>query len=283
MNDNVLQGKVAVVAGVANNASLAWQIAKPLNIAGASIALFFQDDPRIRKNVAELLGELTQDCQMFPVDVSNDTDIGEGFRFVRENFGKVDIIVHSIAFADGQYVNGRLLDIPREQFGQLMNVNVYSLIALLRGVGSLFVPGGSAMALTYEGGRRVFPRYHVMGPAKAALDHLIRILAEELGENDIRINAISSGPARTMAGRMLKGITDMVHHVEETAPLHSHHYIDTLGNLAVLLASDGGRFIMGETIHVDAGHHVLGNFPTESDPQTSPETNSFRTIGRRTE
>src|ERR1700733_8073990 len=229
----VFEGKTALILGVANKRSIAWAIAKRLADGGATLAFTFQGE-RIEKNVRDL-AETVQSPLVTELDVRNDDQIDRVFREVGEAFdGKLDILVHSVAFAAAEDLEGRFTDTPRDRFWMAIDVSAYSLVACTRAAEPLFerAGGGSVLTMTYLGGERAVPHYNVMGVAKATLDSSVKYLAWDLGEKNIRVNAISAGPVRTLAARSIAGFPTMEAIVEERSPLHRHVDADDVGAAA---------------------------------------------------
>jgi enoyl-[acyl-carrier protein] reductase I len=253
------EGKRGLVLGVANRRSIAWAIAKRLADEGAELAFTFQGE-RIEKNVRELSdsvgGRLVTEC-----DVRSDDGIERVFREVGELFdGGLDLLVHSVAFAAAEDLDGRFTDTPRERFWLALDVSAYSLVACARSAEPLMEArgGGSIVTMTYLGGERAVPHYNVMGVAKAALDSSVKYLAWDLGRKEVRVNAISAGPVRTLAARSIAGFPTMEAIVEERSPLHRHIDADDVGSAAAYLLSDEARTVTGMTLYVDSGYHSMG-------------------------
>ncbi|MBI4506012.1 MAG: enoyl-ACP reductase [Chloroflexi bacterium] len=253
----MLQGKLGVVFGVANRRSIAWGIAQALSGAGARLALTYQE--RVGDTVNELAATLPGSMTM-PCDVTRDEDIEGTFARLDEAFGGLDILVHSLAFAPHEALAGTFVDTTREAFRIALDVSAYSLVALARAARPLMERrgGGSIITMTYLGSDRVFPRYNVMGVAKAALESSVRYLASELGPPSIRVNAISAGPIRTLAARSIPGFPRMEEHVRQAAPLRRNTEAAEVGDVALFLASDLSRGVTGEVIFCDSGYHVMG-------------------------
>src|ERR671925_232493 len=252
-------GKRGLVLGVANRRSIAWAIAQELAKGGASLAFTFQGE-RIEKGVRELADSvgspLVTEC-----DVRADEDLGRVISEVGEAFGgELDLLVHSVAFADARDLEGRFTDTPRDRFWLALDVSAYSLVASARAAEPLMeaAGGGSILTMTYLGGERAVPHYNVMGVAKAALDASVRYLAWDLGQKNIRVNAISAGPVRTLAARSIAGFPTMEAIVEERSPLHRHIAADDVGAAAAYLLSDAARNVTGTTLYVDSGYHAMG-------------------------
>jgi enoyl-[acyl-carrier protein] reductase I len=253
------EGKRGLVTGVANRRSIAWGIARRLADEGAQLAFTFQGE-RLEKNVRELADSagspLVTSC-----DVRSDDDVDRVLREVAETFdGQLDILVHSVAFAAAEDLEGRFTDTPRDRFWLALDVSAYSLVALARGVEPLMeaAGGGSILTMTYLGGERAVPHYNVMGVAKATLDSSVQYLAWDLGRKNIRVNAVSAGPVRTLAARSIAGFPTMESIVEERSPLHRPIDADDIGAGAAYLLSDDARNVTGTTLYVDSGYHAMG-------------------------
>jgi enoyl-[acyl-carrier protein] reductase I len=250
-------GKRGLVLGVANRRSIAWAIAKRLADGGAELAFTFQGD-RIEKSVREL-AESVSSPLVTACDVRSDEDLERVFREAGEMFdGRLDLLVHSVAFAAAEDLEGRFTDTPRDRFWMALDVSAYSLVASARLAEPLMEAGGSILTMTYLGGVRAVPHYNVMGVAKAALDASVRYLAWDLGQKEIRVNAISAGPVRTVAARSIAGFPTMEAIVEERSPLHRHIEADDVGAAAAYLLSDDARNVTGTTLYVDSGYHSMG-------------------------
>ena len=253
------EGKQALVLGVANKRSIAWAIAKRLAGEGAQLAFTYQGE-RIEKNVKELADSVSSPL-VTECDVRSDEDVARVFSEVADAFGGgLDILVHSVAFAAAEDLEGRFTDTPRDRFWLALDVSAYSLVACAHAAEPLMESrgGGSILTMTYLGGERAVPHYNVMGVAKSALDASVRYLAWDLGQKNIRVNSISAGPVRTLAARSIAGFTTMEALVEERAPLHRHIDADDVGASAAYLLSDDARNVTATTLYVDAGYHAMG-------------------------
>src|SRR6201993_2542712 len=253
------KGKRALVLGVANKRSIAWAIAQQLADGGARLAFTYQGE-RIEKSVRDLAATvdspLVTEC-----DVRSDEDIARVFGEVSEVFGgKLDLLVHSVAFAAAEDLEGRFTDTPRDRFWMALDFSAYSLVATARAAEPLMesAGGGSIVTMTYLGGERAVPHYNVMGVAKATLDASVRSLAWDLGEKNIRVNAVSAGPVRTLAARSIAGFPTMEAIVEERAPLHRPIGAADVAGAAAYLLSDDARNVTGTTLYVDSGYHAMG-------------------------
>ena len=250
-------GKVALVLGVANQRSIAWGIAKALAAEGARLVLTYQNE-RLRENVeglAATIGAATFEC-----DVTSDEAIASLMAHVSERMGGLDALVHSVAYAPREALEGRYADTSREAFKTALDVSCYSLVALCRAAEPLMKArgGGSVLTLTYYGSEKVMPGYNVMGVAKAALEASVRYLAYELGASGIRVNAISAGPLNTLAARGVSGFTEMRRIHAERAPLRRNIELDEVAKAAVFLLGPAASGITGEVVYVDAGYHIMG-------------------------
>lgn len=254
-----LTGKKALVTGIANNRSIAWGIAQQLHQAGAELGVTYLPDEkgRYERKVRELVNPLNPSV-FLPCDVQNDSQIESTFETIAQEWGKLDILIHSLAFASKEDLSGEFSATSREGFTQAMEISTYSLTRLARAAKPLMSEGGSIVTLTYLGGERVIPNYNVMGVAKAGLQMSVRYLAAELGSQKIRVNAISAGPIRTLASSAVDGILDMIRHVEEVAPLQRTVTQQEVGNSAAFLCSDLAGGITGQVLYVDAGYEIMG-------------------------
>ena len=250
--------KVGLIVGVANHRSLAWAIAQATAKAGATLILTYQG--RFEAHVGELAETLTPRPLVLPLDVANDDDIANVVAKIKEAHGGLDFVVHGAAFASRDEITGRFLNTTRDGFKQALDISAYSMIALARGAHPLMAArgGGSVLTLTFLGSDRVFPNYNVMGVAKAALESSVRYLAADLGPDNIRVNAISAGPVKTLAAAGIGGFSSILGVVREKAPLRRAIDSAEVGDAAAFLLSDAGRGITGEVLMVDAGFHVLG-------------------------
>jgi enoyl-[acyl-carrier protein] reductase I len=248
--------KKALIFGVANDHSIAWAIAQALHREGAELGLTYVGESierRVRP-LAESLGVQT----VLPCDVSKDDDIAAVFTAVKERWGRVDIVIHAVAFAVREELKGRFLNTSRSGFHVALDVSTYSLIAIARCAEPLMTAGGSLLTLTYFGAEKVLPNYNVMGVAKAALEASVRYLAWDLGPQGIRVNAISAGPIRTLSAAGITGFKDMLHHHEERAPLRRNIRPEEVAGTALYLCSDLGSAVTGEVVHADGGYNIVG-------------------------
>ena len=253
------EGKRGLVLGVANRRSIAWAIAKRLADGGAQLAFTYQGE-RIEKSVREL-AESVSSPHVTACDVRSDEDVARVFDEVGTAFdGQLDLLVHSVAFAAADDLEGRFTDTPRDRFWLALDVSAYSLVACARAAEPLMeaAGGGAVVTMTYLGGERAVPHYNVMGVAKAALDASVRYLAWDLGQKNIRVNAISAGPVRTLSARSIAGFPTMEAIVEERSPLHRHIDSGDVGAAAEYLLSDDAKNVTGTTLYVDSGYHAMG-------------------------
>ncbi|MDM9581763.1 MULTISPECIES: enoyl-ACP reductase FabI [unclassified Nostoc] len=254
-----LTGKNALVTGIANNRSIAWGIAQQLHKAGANLGITYLPDERgkMEKKVAELVEPLNPSL-FLPCNVQDEDQIKSTFETIREQWGKLDILIHCLAFASKDDLSGDFSQTSRSGFNTALEISTYSLVQLSGAAKPLMTEGGSIVTLTYLGGVRAIPNYNVMGVAKAGLEMSVRYLAAELGPQNIRVNAISAGPIRTLASSAVGGILDMIHHVEEVAPLRRTVTQLEVGNAAAFLCSDLSSGITGQILYVDAGYEIMG-------------------------
>lgn len=254
-----LTGKNALVTGIANDRSIAWGIAQQLHQAGANIGVTYLPDDKGRheKKVASLVEPLNPSV-FVPCNVQDDAQVQSTFEAVREKWGKLDILIHCLAFAGKDELTGEFSQTTREGFKRALEISSYSLVQLSAAAKPLMSEGGSIVTLTYLGGVRVVPNYNVMGIAKAALEMNVRYLAAELGSQNVRVNAISAGPIRTLASSAVGGIRDMIRHVEEIAPLGRSVTQQEVGNTAAFLCSDLSSGVTGQVLYVDAGYSIMG-------------------------
>jgi len=254
---SILDGKTALVAGVANKRSIAWAIAQALGNAGARLAFTYEE--RVEEYVRDLASAYP-DSLVLPADVRDDAALDALFAAVADTFGGLDIMIHSIAFALREELSGHFVDTSRNGFQIALDVSVYSLIAMARRAVPLMEArgGGSILTMTFQGSERVVPNYNVMGVAKAALEATVRYLTYDLGEKNIRVNAISAGPVRTLSGRVVASFPKMEELIAERSPLHRGIDASDVGQLALFLCGPGARNITGDVVYVDSGYHVMG-------------------------
>jgi enoyl-[acyl-carrier protein] reductase I len=254
---SLLAGKFGIVFGVANKRSIAWAIAQAWHREGATLAFTYQGE-RVKENVEELAGTFGSDTLILPCDVTRDEDVANVFKAVGEKFGKLNLLLHSVAFAPKDALEGEFVNTSREAFRVAHDVSAYSLVAVSREAARLMTEGGSIIAMTYYGAEKVVPHYNVMGVAKASLEASTRYLAYDLGTKKIRVNCISAGPVNTLAARGISGFSAMLKHYEAHAPLKRNVLPDELGATGVFLASDGAAAITGQVIYVDCGYQIMG-------------------------
>ncbi len=254
-----LSGKNAFVTGIANKNSIAWGIAQQLHKAGANIGVNYLPDEkdRFKKKVTDLVEPLSPDL-IVPCNVQDDELMESMFAEIADKWGKLDILVHCLAFADKQYLEGDFSVVPRDAFSRSLEISAYSLVNFARLAKPLMKEGGSIITLTYIGGVKVMPSYNLMGIAKSALEMNVRYLASELGPQNIRVNAISAGPIRTLASSAVGGIRDMIKHMDQAAPLRRTVTQEEVGNTAAFLASELSSGITGQIVYVDAGFEIMG-------------------------
>jgi enoyl-[acyl-carrier protein] reductase I len=253
----VLAGSKGLILGVANKRSIAWAIAQSAAAAGASLALTYQGE-RLKENVLELAATLPG-TRTYNCDVTKDEEIDGLFNQVREDFGSLDFLVHSVAFANREDLDGGFVNTSREGYRIAQDISTYSLVALARRAVPLMEGRpGSIITLTYLGGQRVVPHYNVMGIAKAALEHSVRYLASDLGPKGIRVNAISAGPIKTLAAAGISGFKDILRHHEEHAPLRKNTEVGEVADAALFLLSRMSRGVTGEVLYVDGGFNIMG-------------------------
>jgi enoyl-[acyl-carrier protein] reductase I len=251
-------GKTGLVVGVANKRSIAWAIAQALSARGARLAVSYQGE-RLEENVRELSASLT-DPVILPLDVADDAQIASAFEQVESTFGGLDFLVHGAAFAPPDELKAPFVNTSRDGFRMTMDISVYSLIALARGAVPMMEArgGGSILTLSYLGSERVFPGYNVMGVAKAGLESTVRYLAADIGPKNIRVNAVSAGPIKTLAAAGIKGFSNILHIYPDRAPLRRNVETSEVAEAAAFLLSEAGKGITGEVLLVDAGFHATG-------------------------
>ena len=255
---DLLKGKKGLVVGVANKRSIAWGISRVLADHGAQLAFTYQGD-RLKESVEELAGTLPLKSPLYPCDVTKDEEIKNVFSNLEKDFGSLQFLVHCVAFAKKEELDGRTIDTSREGFHLAQDVSAYSLLALAKGAEPLLEKeGGSIVALTYLGSEKVIPNYNVMGLAKASLEAGVRYLAADLGKKNIRVNGVSAGPVSTLAARGISGFTTMLEGHRSRAPLGRNVEIEEVANAAFFLLSPLGSGITGETIYVDCGYRIIG-------------------------
>ncbi len=254
-----LEGKTYVVMGVANKRSIAWGIARSLHHAGARL-IFTYAGERLEKNVRDLVQTLEggEHSLVLPCDITNDHEIAKCFSTIHNEVGNIDGLAHCIAFANKEELEGDFMNTTREGFLLAHNISSYSLTAVCKEAKEIMNDGGSIIAMTYIGGERVLPNYNIMGVAKASLEASVKYLANDLGKHNIRVNAISAGPIRTLSAKGVSDFNSILKEIEERAPLRRNTTQEEVGDTAVFLFSNMARGITGENLHVDSGYHILG-------------------------
>ncbi|TDL81772.1 SDR family oxidoreductase [Palleronia sediminis] len=253
---DLMRGKRGLIMGVANDRSIAWGIARALSAEGAELAFSYQGEA-LKKRVVPLAASVGSDLLM-EIDVTDDATLERSFATLKEQWGSIDFVVHAIAYSDKTELTGRFSDTTRANFQNSLTISCFSLIDVARRAAELMPDGGTVLTLTFQGSNRVWPSYNVMGVAKAALESTVRYLASDLGRDGIRVNAISPGPMKTLAGAAIGGARKTFKFTEENAPLRANATLEAVGGTAVWLASDYGACTTGEIVHVDGGVHVVG-------------------------
>ena len=252
----MLENKTGMIFGVANQRSIAWACAQACSEKGARLAFTYQGE-RLKENVEKLTAEMNG-ALVVPCDVTNQAEVDRAFESVGKEFGKLDFLIHSIAFAPKEALEGEFVMTSREAFRTALDISAFSLTQLALAAMPLMTDGGSIVSMTYYGAEKVVPNYNVMGVAKAALEASTRYLAEDLGKHNIRVNAISAGPLNTLSARGVKGMGAMLKHIAANAPLRRNVEAREVGNTALFLVSDLSSAITGETIYVDCGFNTIG-------------------------
>jgi len=253
----LLQGKRGLVVGVANKRSIAWAIARRAAEEGAELALSYQSE-RLGENVRELAAEIPG-CLTFPMDVGSDSQIIMAFDQIKKSWDRIDFLVHAVAYAPRHALDGRFLDTSRDDFRVAQDISVFSLAALSRAAEPLMTEGGSIVTLSYLGSERVIPHYNVMGVAKAALESSVRYLASDLGGKQIRVNAVSAGPIKTLASSGISGLGSMLRHHRTRAPLQKDTEIEEVADAAIFMLCPMGRGITGQVLYVDGGYNIMAD------------------------
>ena len=259
---DLMRGKKGLIMGVANDRSIAWGIARAMAAEGAELAFTYQGEAFGRR-VAPL-AESVGSAFLYDADVTDDASMDAAFAGLARDMGRLDFVVHAIAYSDQTELTGRFINTSRENFTNSLQISCYSLIDVARRASELMDEGGCVLTLTYQGSNRVTPYYNVMGVAKAALESAVRYLANDLGPDGIRVNAISPGPMKTLAGAAIGGARRTFRLTETNAPLRANATLEAVGGTAVYLASDYGACTTGEIVHVDGGYHVLGMLQPEN-------------------
>jgi len=253
---DLMKGKRGLVMGVANNRSIAWGIARAMANEGAELAFTYQGEAFGRR-VEPLAAEVGSDI-LLDVDVTNEPSLEAAFEKLGDRWSQMDFLVHAIAYSDKNELSGRFMDTSRANFHNSLDISCYSLIDVARRSAPLMKNGGTILTLTFDGSGRVMPNYNVMGVAKAALEAAVRYLANDLGPDGIRVNAIAPGPMKTLAGSAIGSARKTFRHAEANAPLRANATLEAIGGTAVWLASDYGASTTGEIVHVDGGYHIMG-------------------------
>jgi enoyl-[acyl-carrier protein] reductase I len=253
----MLENRNGIILGVANKRSIAWACAQALAGAGARLAFTYQSE-RLKGNVEELAGTLGGETLLAQCDVQNAGEVEAAFRQVGEKFGRLDFVIHSLAFAPREALEGEFVSTTREAFQTALDISAYSLTEVARAAQPLMTDGGSIVSMTYFGAEKVVPHYNVMGVAKAALEASTRYLASDLGKHGIRVNTISAGPINTLAARGVGNLNTMLRHHAEMAPLKRNVEAREVGNAALFLCSDLSSAVTGEVLHVDCGYNIMG-------------------------
>jgi len=257
MSDKPLEGKTGVVFGVANKRSIAWAIAQAWAEAGANLIFSYQGE-RLKGNLEHLTGTFGEDTPMYPCDVSSDEELDSFFAKVGEHTPKLDMVLHSVAFAPREALEGDFLSTTREAYQIAHDISAYSLVGIAQRAAPMMPEGGSILAMSYLGSEKVVPHYNVMGVAKASLEASTRYLAYDLGAKGIRVNCISAGPVQTLAARGISGFSSMMDHYKAKAPLGRSCSTNELGATGVFLASEGSASITGQVLYVDGGYQIMG-------------------------
>ncbi|MGH1403096.1 MAG: enoyl-ACP reductase FabI [Alphaproteobacteria bacterium] len=267
MQSDFLKGKRGLVMGVANDRSIAWGIAEAAAQNGAELAFTYQGDALLKrvKPLAERVGAE----MLLPCDVTDENSIDETFSEIEKQWGKIDFVVHAIAFSDKNELDGLYLNTSRDNFLRTMDISVYSFTAVAQRAAPLMTDGGSLITLTYYGAEQVMPHYNVMGVAKAALEASVKYLAADLGKDNIRVNAISAGPIKTLAASGIGDFRFILKWNELNAPLKRNVTIEDVGRSGLFLLSDLGSGVTGETLHVDSGYHTVGMLSVDSVAETA--------------
>lgn len=259
MTDNrlLMSGKKGIVMGLANDKSIAWGIVQALNAQGARLAISYQNEV-LQKRVEPLAAQLDNEPLLIKCDVSDSASVEACFKELGEKWGKIDFVVHAIAFSDKNELKGRTIDTTLANFTNTMHISCYSFLEVCRCAAPIMNENGSIVTLTYMGSERVLPNYNIMGVAKAALEASVRAAAVDMGVQGVRVNAISAGPIKTLAASGIGDFRKILHWNELNSPLRRNVTQDEVGNMALALLSDLGSAVTGEVIHVDAGYHIVG-------------------------
>ncbi len=252
----MLENKIGMIFGVANKRSIAWACAAAFAEHGAKLAFTYQGE-RLKENVESLAGDLP-DSLVVPCDVTNQADVDAAFKAVADKYGRLDFLIHSIAFAPKEALEGEFITTTRDAFNTALEISAFSLTQLALAASPLMTDGGSIVTMSYYGAEKVVRNYNVMGVAKSALESSVRYLAADLGPRNIRVNAISAGPINTLSARGVKGMGTLLGHIGEHSPLRRNVTAGEVGNTALFLVSDLASGITGETIYVDCGYNIMG-------------------------
>ena len=253
---DLMRGKKGLIMGVANERSIAWGIARAMAAEGAELAFTYQGEAFGKR--VQPLAESVGSTLLYDADVTDDASMDAAFAALAADWGRLDFVVHAIAYSDKTELTGRFMNTTRANFTNSLQISCYSLIDVARRASELMTEGGTVLTLTYQGSNKVTPYYNVMGVAKAALESAVRYLANDLGPEGIRVNAISPGPMKTLAGAAIGGARRTFRLTETNAPMRANATLEAVGGTAVYLASDYGACTTGEIVHVDGGYHVLG-------------------------
>jgi len=274
IENNFLKGKRGLIMGVANDRSIAWGIAEAAAASGAELAFTYQGDA-LKKRVEPLAAKIGASL-VLPCDVTDESSIDEAFAAIEKEWGEIDFVVHGIGFSDKNGLGGIYLNTSRDNFARTMDISVYSFTAVAQRAVPLMKDGGSLITLTYYGAEQVMPHYNVMGVAKAALEASVKYLAADLGKDNIRVNAISAGPIKTLAASGIGDFRFILKWNEYNAPLKRNVTIDDVGNAGLFLLSDLGSGVTGETLHVDSGYHTVGMLAVDSVSETAALLESMK-------
>ena len=274
IENNFLQGKRGLIMGVANDRSIAWGIAEAAAASGAELAFTYQGEA-LEKRVRPLAEKIGASL-VLPCDVTDEASVDEAFNAIEKEWGQIDFVVHAIAFSDKNELDGLYLNTSRENFARTMDISVYSFTAVAQRAAPLMKDGGSLITLTYYGAEQVMPHYNVMGVAKAALEASVKYLAADLGRDDIRVNAISAGPIKTLAASGIGDFRFILKWNEFNAPLKRNVTIGDVGNAGLFLLSELGSGVTGETLHVDSGYHTVGMLAVDSVAETAELLESMK-------
>ena len=266
-NHLLMNGKKGLVMGLANDKSIAWGIVQALNAQGAQIAISYQNE-LLQKRVEPLAAQLDKSPLLIKCDVTDSASVEACFKELGEKWGKIDFVVHAIAFSDKNELKGRTIDTTLANFTNTMHISCYSFLEACRCASPLMNENGSILTLTYMGAERVLPNYNIMGVAKAALEASVRAAAVDMGKQGVRVNAISAGPIKTLAASGIGDFRKILHWNELNSPLRRNVTQEEVGNMALSLLSDLGTAVSGEVLHVDAGYHIVGMINIDNAQET---------------